>query len=118
MARKWRGLNKVAEESSELNVELMKLAAFPSGKHPARKRSLILSVEDECADALQAIEYFILRNRLDMGRIQKRILTKRKKFTKWMGDVKPAKIKTTKKSTKAKSRINRASSRTKRDKRT
>lgn len=83
--RKWWGLRKVAEESGELTVELMKLEEFPSGKHPGRKRSLILSTEDELADALAAIDYFIDKNNLDRKRIERRKVSKYKKFVRWWG---------------------------------
>src|SRR3546814_18921501 len=65
MAKKWHGLRKAAEECAELVVELMKLATFPNGKHPARKRSLVISTEEELADVLAAVDYFIDRNKLD-----------------------------------------------------
>ena len=61
MAKSWYGLRKAAEECCELGVELMKLATFPNGKHPARKKSLVLSTEDECADVLAAVNFFIDR---------------------------------------------------------
>jgi propanediol dehydratase large subunit len=102
MAKRWHGLHKVQEEMNELGVELMKLAAFPDGKHPSRKRSLVLSAEDECADALQAIDYFIARNKLNRDRIMQRWAMKRKKFVKWMGDPYKSKKKTSKKTPKTK----------------
>lgn len=83
MAKIWHGLKKVTEECAELIVELMKLDAFPSGKHPGRKRNVKLSTEDECADALAAINFFIDRNKLDRVRIEKRQALKYKKFAKW-----------------------------------
>jgi hypothetical protein len=82
---RWWGLNKTAEETSELNVELMKLTEFPTGKHPGRKRSLILSTEDELADVLASVNYFIDRNKLDRARIERRAKAKYKKFAKWWG---------------------------------
>lgn len=85
MARKWFGLIKLQEEMNELGVELMKLSAFPDGKHPGRKRSIILSMEDEIADVLAATNYMMDRNDLDRTRIEKRAKTKYKKFTKWWG---------------------------------
>lgn len=108
MAKKWRALNKVQEEMCELGVELAKLAAFPSGNHPGRKKNLIPSVEDECADVLNAIDFFIERNGLDRARIEHRKALKRKKFVKWYGERKPVKSKATKKTPKAQSRIIRA----------
>jgi len=104
MAKQWRGIIKLQEELNELGVELMKLAAFPTGKHPARKRSVILSVEDEAADVLNALNYFIDRNGLDRERIERRAASKRKRFVKWMGDIKAV----VKKTPKALSSRNRA----------
>lgn len=83
--RKWKGLAKVAEECGELIVELMKLNEFPTGNHPGRKRSVILSAEDEMADALGAINYFIDKHKLDRKRIERRQATKYKKFAGWWG---------------------------------
>lgn len=85
MARKWPSLIKLQEEMNELGVELMKLNAFPNGKHPGRKRSVILSTEDEVADVKAALEYFIDRNRLDRVRIERRAKLKYKKFCTWWG---------------------------------
>lgn len=101
MAKKWKALTKVQEEMCELGVELAKLAAFPSGTHPGRKKSLIPSVEDECADVLNAVEFFIERNGLNRKRIDARKAQKRRKFVTWYGERKPAKSKTSKKSPKA-----------------
>lgn len=93
MAKKWKGLNKAAEECAELTVELMKLSTFPNGKHPGRKRSVILSTEDEIADVVASLQYFIDRNKLDRARIVKRSQLKYKKFVKWWGDPNPPKAK-------------------------
>jgi NTP pyrophosphatase (non-canonical NTP hydrolase) len=81
--REWPGLRKAAEECGELVVELMKLESFPDGKHPGRKKSVILSTEDECGDVLAAVEFFIERNGLDKARIEARKRQKMKKFRKW-----------------------------------
>lgn len=85
MARKWFGLVKAMEEPAELIVELCKLQAFPDGKHPGRRRSVILSAEDEIADVEAALEYFKKRNKLDIDRMNRRKKTKIKKFEKWWG---------------------------------
>ena len=86
MAKNWKGiLEKTVEECNELGVELMKLSLFPDGKHPGRKRSVILSSEDEMADVLGAISYFIDHKGLDRKRIDKRARAKYKKFEKWWG---------------------------------
>lgn len=92
MARKWFGLRKTAEEPAELIVELMKLGEFPNGKHPGRRRNVILSTEDELGDTLGAINYFIDRNKLDRKRIERRAMSKYKKFSGWWGIPKPFKI--------------------------
>lgn len=89
MAKKWWGLRKVVEECSELSVELMKLATFPSGKHPGRKRNLKISTEEELADVLAAVDYFIDKNKLDRQVIERRRVLKYRKFAKWWGDTKP-----------------------------
>jgi hypothetical protein len=91
--KKWYGLRKAAEECGELVVELMKLATFPDGKHPARKRSLVISTEEELADVMAAVDYFIDRNKLDRAKIEKRKAAKYKKFTTWWGDPKPKGLK-------------------------
>lgn len=91
--KKWHGLRKAAEECGELVVELMKLATFPDGKHPARKRSLVISTEEELADVLAAVDYFIDRNKLDRAKIERRKAAKYKKFSKWWGDPKPKGLK-------------------------
>lgn len=85
MARNWKGLEKAAEECGELVVELMKLKAFPDGKHPGRRRSVILSTEEELADVLAIVEYFAERNKFDLTKIDKRKLLKKRKFAKWWG---------------------------------
>lgn len=93
MAKSWHGLRKAAEECGELVVELMKLSTFPNGKHPARKKSLVISTEDECADVLAAVNFFIDRNKLDRDRIEKRAVVKYKKFCGWWGNPKPKELK-------------------------
>jgi hypothetical protein len=85
MARTWSGLKKYVEECGEGIVEAAKLMVFPNGKHPARKRNLILSLEDELADQLAAINYLIDRNGLDRKRIEKRAKGKYTKFAGWWG---------------------------------
>lgn len=87
MAKKWKLLRKLAEECGELVVELMKLEEFPSGDHPGRDKSLIGTTEDELADVLASAEYFILKNKLDMDKIQARKALKIEKFQWWYGDL-------------------------------
>lgn len=93
MAKKWHGLRKAAEECAELVVELMKLSTFPNGKHPSRRRSLVISTEEELADVLAAVDYFIDRNKLDRAKIERRKALKYKKFSGWWGDPKPKGLK-------------------------
>ena len=97
--RKWIGLFKVAEECGELIQELMKLSNYPNGKHPRRKRTLMVSTQEEAADVLAAIDYFIEKNKLDRAIVEKRRLSKFKKWVKRHGPT-PAMIKAQKKKTK------------------
>lgn len=85
MARTWPAAHKTAEECGELVQELMKLKAFPNGKHPARKRNVILSMEDEMADVIGAINYMIDKERLNRKRIERRAKNKYRKFSNWWG---------------------------------
>lgn len=85
MARNWPGLKKVIEECGETIVEGAKILVFPNGKHPARKRNLQYSLEDELADVLGSINYLIDRNGLDRKRIEKRAKNKYRKFAGWWG---------------------------------
>lgn len=85
MARAWPSLLKLAEEPSELITEIMKLKAFPNGKHPGRKRNVILSMEDEMADVIAIINYTIDKERLDRKRIEGRAKAKYRKFSNWWG---------------------------------
>lgn len=88
MAKAWKGLRKVTEECGELIVELMKLITFPDGNHPGRKRSLVVSTEEELADVMAACDYFIDRNKLDRVKIEKRRALKYGKFSRWWGEPK------------------------------
>lgn len=97
--RKWRGLPKVAEECGELVQELMKLTNYPSGKHPRRKRSLIISTQEEAADVLAALGYFLERNGLDLSAVEKRRAMKFRKWVKRYGPT-PAMVKAKKKAKK------------------
>lgn len=85
MARTWPGLKKYVEEAAEGIVEAAKLMVFPDGKHPARRRNLIPSFEEELADQLASINYLIDRNGLDRTRIEKRARRKYLKFAGWWG---------------------------------
>lgn len=85
MARTWPSLKKLAEEPSELITECMKLMAFPNGKHPGRRRNVVLSLEDEMADVIGIINYTIDKERLDRKRIERRAKAKYRKFSNWWG---------------------------------
>lgn len=97
--RKWKALPKVAEECGELVQELMKLTNYPSGKHPRRKRSLIITTQEEAADVLASLRYFIQKNKLDETVIEKRAAMKFRKWVKRYGET-PAMTKAKKKSKK------------------
>lgn len=105
MPKKWKGLEKLAEECNELTVELMKLSAFPDGHHPGRKRSLIITTEEEIADVEAAIEFFKAKHRLDRTKIDKRKALKIRKFSRWWGDPYAIKKKESKKAPRSKSMI-------------
>lgn len=83
---KWKALHKVAEEMFELGQELMKLEIYPSGKHPRCKRSLVISTEEEAADVLASLAYFIDRNKLNRSKIDKRAAYKYRKWVKRYGE--------------------------------
>jgi NTP pyrophosphatase (non-canonical NTP hydrolase) len=105
--RKWKGLPKVAEECGELVQELMKLTNYPDGKHPRRKKSLVLTTQEEAGDVLAALGYFLEKNGLDLAAVEKRRAMKFRKWVKRYGETpammkakKKAKKKATKKATK------------------
>lgn len=86
----WNGIHKAQEECAELGQVLAKLAAYPSGQHPDRILDpslppLMRRVEDELADVLAAVQWFIgyHRGRLDTSRILSRIMTKHMSFDEW-----------------------------------
>lgn len=92
--RDWKGLLKSIEENSELitelgnlNKELLKLNSYPDGNHPRRTKNVILKVEEEVADTLAALEYFVARNGLNDGKIQRRKAYKVRKFEKRWGAI-------------------------------
>lgn len=109
MAKKWKGLYKVIEEMSELTQELVKLHSYPHGKHPRRRRSLKISTEEEAADVLAALNYFIDKNSLDRVKIAKRQSYKYRKWVKRLGEtpaIMKARKKTKKQATKRASKKN------------
>lgn len=68
----WPGLAKLVEEMGELNQVLGKLVAFPDGKHPSRKKPLKTSLQEEIADTLAALQFFVESNDLNSKRIDNR----------------------------------------------
>lgn len=78
----WRGLFKLVEEAGELQQVLGKLGVFPEGRHATGKK-LIPALEEELADMIAAIDYFIDENSLDMIAINERVRKKRQKFDEW-----------------------------------
>lgn len=113
--KKWLGLHKLAEECAEVIQELMKLNSYPEGVHPRRKRSVILTTEEEIADVEAILEYFKLKNKLNADKIKRRKAYKLRKWVKRWGELpkvepkkpskkqlkKQAKRKASKKSSKA-----------------
>lgn len=56
------GIAKAIEEPGEFLTELGKLIAYPDGDHPDGEGHLYERVQNEGADAIAAITWFILRN--------------------------------------------------------
>lgn len=82
--QRWRGIFKLIEEMGELNTELGKLMAFPTGKHPdmvVKVEPLIKRVANEMADVYAALEYFGDENSIAMDKT--RITEKIGKFQQW-----------------------------------
>lgn len=107
MARKWKTLMKAIEECGELIQECVKLDSYPDGKHPRRKRSVVLSLEEEIADVLAVLEYTIIKEKLNAGKIKRRKAYKFRKWEKRWGATKPPK-KITKKQAKKRTSKKRA----------
>jgi len=62
MPERWRGVFKVMEESSELNVELSKLCVYPDAIHPDGKGCLKERIKNEIADLYAALDYLVYEN--------------------------------------------------------
>lgn len=78
----WRGIFKVGEEMAELQVELSKLSAFPTGIYPDLKRSnLLVGVIEEATDLKAALDYFLESNGITINAT--RYAAKRAKFATW-----------------------------------
>lgn len=111
MAKKrWKCLYKVTEECAELSVELMKLQSYPDGKHPRRKRNLVAFVQEEAADVLASLEYFIIKNKLDRALIEKRKASKIRKYEKRWGSITKPKKKTSKRGAKKRAQVQKPQS--------
>jgi NTP pyrophosphatase (non-canonical NTP hydrolase) len=77
------GAFKVMEEAGELTQALAKMGPFPDGVHPDGGPPLHVRVEDEAADVLAAICYYVETNGLDPQRIDARAQHKLALFRKW-----------------------------------
>jgi len=82
------GATKVLEEMSELGVELAKaLAMGHMGKHWSG-RELKKKIEQEIADVLATLSFFVENNDIDHEAIDKRCNKKFKKFCRWQKNIK------------------------------
>lgn len=79
----WPGLAKVLEESSELNVVLAKLIATRGNPNYFDGRNLLDEVEDELADLLAAVDFFVKYNSLNSTKIVTRQYEKFGLFCDW-----------------------------------
>lgn len=105
MTRKWKALTKTQEEMNELGIELMKLDEYPSGKHPRRKRSLILTTQDEIGDVIGCLQFLIDRNKLDRAKIAKRTAARYRELCKKYGNTPQAKETTKNKASKSRAQV-------------
>ena len=80
---KLKGIFKLTEECGELLTDIGKLAVFPDTPHPDGKGLMKPRIQDELADVLAAVAYFVEANNFDIGYIAKRRDHKLKKFREW-----------------------------------
>lgn len=80
---KFRGIFKLTEECGELLTDIGKLAVFPDVPHPDGKGLMKPRIQDELADVLAAVQYFIENNNFDKYYINDRKEEKLKKFRQW-----------------------------------
>jgi NTP pyrophosphatase (non-canonical NTP hydrolase) len=80
---KFRGIFKLTEECGELLTDIGKLAVFPDVPHPDGKGLMKPRIQDELADVLAAVQYFIETNDFDKKYINDREQEKLKKFRQW-----------------------------------
>ena len=82
----YKGMYKLIEEMGELNQALGKLCAYPGGHHPDEitkgRKPIINRVEDEIADVLAALNFFVETNGLDIISIELMRTEKEDKFSK------------------------------------
>jgi NTP pyrophosphatase (non-canonical NTP hydrolase) len=81
----WPGTSKIMEEASELITVLSKLQATNGELAYWEGDPLDIRMEDEIADVLAAIEFFLQENgdELDLRRMRARTSDKLKLFRKW-----------------------------------
>jgi len=80
---RYRGIFKLTEECGELLTDIGKLAVFPDVPHPDGKGLMNPRIQDELADVLAAVQYFIENNDFDKNYINNRKEEKLKKFKQW-----------------------------------
>jgi hypothetical protein len=82
----WEGGLKVIEECAEVQHEMVKLCAFPSGECPdTDPRPLPERIESELGDLLGAIDFFIERNadRIRWSEVRLQRAEKYERFVRW-----------------------------------
>lgn len=79
----WPGLSKVIEETSELNVVIGKLQAYPDGTY-ATGENLVAMLEEEVADVYAALDLLLDANALDVDFINARAEAKLRRFHHWL----------------------------------
>lgn len=83
-SRHWPGLGKLVEEGGELAGAAGRLiASGGSPEHWFRGPVLVVELEDELADAIAAIQFFIDANNLDADRITARADEKERTYRAW-----------------------------------
>jgi NTP pyrophosphatase (non-canonical NTP hydrolase) len=83
MKQAWFGIFKLLEEMGELQQVLGKLGPFPDGLHPDGRGDLCVRLQEEVADVLAALTYFIDVNKLPGEDIVVRVDCKLKLYEKW-----------------------------------
>lgn len=80
----WRGTAKLVEEMGELQVNLGKLMSNHGRTwYIWEKRDLLPEIEDEVADVLACLVFFMKENSLDVKRILERTQMKLVKYNEW-----------------------------------